>query len=204
MTLFSSPNPTFTVILVLFINGLAHRNSVILPQYISLSLGWPFALVNRALALKALISAASLFALPMLRRAFLEPFFDGKGGSLAIDLFVTKMSLVVCTIGAIGLGFSAGTPFLIISLCVYTSGIGLADSLISFGTHTLPDGETVADFYVRTGLVSAVAALIGGPLWSAAMNFDLRHEWIPLGTPFWLCATLFGIGCACMTTLRIR
>lgn len=202
LTLFSVPNPTFTVIILLLIYGIAVRVEVILPQYISLALGWPFATVNRLQALKALVSAASLFALPTMRKRYLEPQFVAKGGSTAVDLFITQVSLVANTIGIIGLGFSAGAPFFILALCVYTSGTGLADSLTSYGTFMLPAGESVAEFYVRTGLVSTVAALIGGPLWSAALSFVLRSGWMPLGTPFWLCASLFALGCAGVVTLK--
>ncbi|KAL8785046.1 MAG: hypothetical protein Q9195_008806 [Heterodermia aff. obscurata] len=202
LNLFSVPNPTFTVILLLLIYGLAIRIEVILPQYISLALGWPLATVNRAQALKALVSALSLFLLPTMRKRYLEPQFVTRGGSTAVDLFITQASLVANTIGIVGLGFSAGAPFFILALCVYTSGTGLADSLTSYGTFMLPAGESVAEFYVRTGLVSTVAALIGGPLWSAALSVVLRSEWMPLGTPFWLCAGLFGLGCAGVVTLK--
>ena len=202
LTLFSVPNPTFTVIILLLIYGIAIRIEVILPQYISLALGWPLATVNRLQALRSLVSAACLFALPAMRKRYLEPRFVTKGGSTAVDLFIIQASLVANMIGIVGLGFSAGAPFFILTLCVYTSGTGLADSLTSYGTFMLPAGESVAEFYVRTGLVTTVSALIGGPLWSAALSFVLRSEWMPLGTPFWLCAGLFGLGCAGVVTLK--
>ncbi len=163
LTLFSVPNPTYTILLIYLLNGLAVRIEVLLPQYTSLTLGWPLATVNRALAIKALISAASLFALPTVRRLYLEPRYVNKGGTTAIDLFITQASLMANTVGIVGLGFSAGAPFFIITMCVYTSGTGLADSLTAYGTHTLPAVATVAEFYVRTGLISTVAALIGAP-----------------------------------------
>ena len=202
LTLFSSPNPAITVILILLVNGLASRINAILPQYTSLALGWPLATVNRLMALKALVTAASLFALPIARKLLLEPLYPEEGGSTAIDLLIIQVSLVANSIGIIGLGFSAGVPLFVLALCTYTSGAGLADSLISFGTHTLAKGELVADFYVRTGLVNAVAALMGGPLWSLALYHTIRHEWLPLGTPLWLCAGLFGMGCAGVATLK--
>lgn len=159
--------------------------------------------MNRLLALKALVSAVSLFTLPLMRRLYLEPRFPaGSEGAPAIDLFITQASLTANAIGIIGLGFSAGVPLFVVALCVYTSGAGLGDSLISFGTHTLDKGEMVADFYVKTGLVNALAALLGGPLWSVALSFVIRSGWIALGTPLWICAGLFGAGCAGVATLR--
>ena len=87
---------------------------------------------------------------------------------------------------------------------MYTSGTGLSDSLTSYGTYTLPAGESVVEFYVRTGLITTVAALLGGLFWSAAFSYVVRSEWIPLGTPFWLCASLFGVGCVGVAALKGR
>lgn len=155
------------------------------------------------MALKAPVSAPSLFALPFIRQwVLVSRFPEGHEGAITIDLFITQISLIANTIGVIGLGFSSARVALFASsICVYTSGTGLADSLISFGTHTLGKGESVADFYIRTGLVNTVAALVGGPIWSAVMSSVIRSEKMPLGTPFWVCAGLFGLGCAGVATL---
>ena len=122
--------------------------------------------------------------------------------TLQVDLFITQMSLVTNTIGVIGLGFSAPAAFFILALCVYTSGTGLADSLTSYGTFTLPPGQEISEFYMRTGLIATIAAMIGAPLWSAVFSLVIRSEFLPLGLPFWMCATLFGAGVGAMTKLR--
>ncbi|KAI4138800.1 MAG: hypothetical protein L6R39_006598 [Caloplaca ligustica] len=180
LTLFAVPNPTFAVLLVYLLYGLAVRIEILLPQYTSLALGWPLATVNRVLALKALVSAMVLFALPTIRKLYLEPRYSNKAhdGSTAIDLFIIKTSLVANTIGIVGLVIPAGVPFFIMSLCVYTTGIGLPDSLTSYGTHTLPAGEDVAEFYVRTGLITTIAALLGAPFWSMLFRLVLQNGWM--------------------------
>ncbi len=127
-----------------------------------------------------------------------------KGGATAIDLFITQASLMANTLDVVGLGFSANGPFFIITMCVYTSGTGLADSLTAYGTHTLPAGEMVAEFYVQTGLISTVAVLVGAPFWSMAFVFVVHSEWIPMGSLFWLCSGLFGAGCAGVAALKRR
>ena len=187
LTLFGVPDPTFTVLIVFLLNGLAVGINVLLPQYTSLSLQWPLATVNRAMALQALVSALVLFALPTLRRCFLEP----RMAAQQIDLFITQSSLIANAIGVIGLGISAPATFFILSFCVYTSGSGLADSLTSYGTSSLPEGQKVDDLYVRTGLISTVAGLIGAPLWSGLFSLVIQSESLPLGLPFWLCAGLY-------------
>ncbi len=119
-----------------------------------------------------------------------------------IDLFITQISLVTNTLGVIGIGVSAPAWFFVLSLCVYTSGMGLADSLTSYGTFTLPAGEKVAEFYVRMGIISTIASLVAGPLWSALFSMILRGGVLPLGLPFWLCAGLFGAGIVGVTMLK--
>lgn len=99
-------------------------------------------------------------------------------GSTAIDLLIMKISVLANTFGILGLAISAGPPLFILSLCVYTTGIGLPDSLTAYGTNTLPAGEEVAEFYVRTGLIYTIAALIGGPFWSMAFRLALQNGWM--------------------------
>lgn len=198
--MFSVPNPTYTVLIVFLINGLAIRIDSLLPQYTSLVLQWPLATVNRALALKALVSALMLFALPTLRKWYLEPCMS----TLQVDLLITQVSLLANTIGVIGLGFSAPAAFFILALCMYTSGTGLADSLTAYGTFTLPPGEKVPEFYMRTGLINTIAAMIGAPLWSATFSLVLRSGFLPLGVPFWICAAFFGAGVGGAMALRKR
>ena len=111
-----------------------------------------------------------------------------------IDLFIVQASLMTNMIGVTGPGPSAPTGFFILALCVYTSGTGLADSLTAYGTFTLPPGEKVPEFYVRTGLINTIAALIGAPLWSGVFSLVLQNRILPLGMPFWICAALFGTG----------
>ena len=141
-----------------------------------------------------------LFALPTLRKYYLEP----RMSTLQVDLFIAQMSLVTNTIGVIGLGFSSPALFFILALCVYTSGAGLADSLTTYGTYTLPAGEEIPEFYMRTGLITQISAMIGAPLWSAVFSLALRSGSLPLGLPFWICAILFGAGVGGATALRKR
>ena len=171
---------------------------VLLPQYTSLLLSWPLAVVNRAMALKALISALILFMLPTLRRIYLQPRMT----TPQIDLFITQSSLIANTLGVIGLGISAPAGFFILSLCVYTSGIGLSDSLTAYGTCTLPAGESVSELYVRIGLINTIAALVGAPLWWGVFSLVLRSVVLRLGLPFWMCAGVFGAGVGGVVALK--
>ena len=201
VTIFRTNNPTFTVIILFFISGLANNIQVIIPQYTSLVLSWPFAEVDAILALKSLVSALILFCLPTFRKSFLEPRLS----TPKIDLLITQASLAANLVGMVGLGFSgvfASAGLFVASLCIYTSGIGLADSLTSYGTFSLAPGQTVADFYVRIGLISLVAGLTAAPLWSGLFSLVLQSKVLPFGLPFWISAGLFGAGLGGVGALR--
>ena len=198
LTLFSAPFPTTTIILIYLLHGLATKVEVLLPQYTSLLLSWPLATVNKAMAFKHLISALFLFMLPTLRRIYLEP----RMSTLQVDLFITQTSLVANALGIVGLGMSAPVWFFGLSLCVYTSGMGLVDSLTSYGAFTLPVEEDMAEFYVHIGMISTIAALFGGPLWSTLFSVVLKGGALPLGLPFWISGVLFGAGIAGVMALR--
>ena len=200
-TLFGTNNPTFTVILVFLVNGFAVNIQVIMPQYTSLVLSWPFAQVDALQALKSLVSALVLLCLPTFRKTYLEPRLS----TPQIDFVITQVSLAANVIGMIGLGFAGvftSTGLFVSSLCVYTSGIGLNDSLTSYGTFSLTPGQTVADFYVRIGLVNLIAGLTAAPLWSGLFSFILRSKILPIGFPLWVCAGLFGAGLGGVGALR--
>ena len=200
LTLFSPPNPTFTVILLFLINSLAQHIQVLLPQYTSLLLSWPLERVNAALALKNLVSALFLFLLPTFRKTYLQPRLS----TPLIDLLISQASLLANTLGLIGLALSPSStsiPF-ILSLSLYTSGVGLPDSLTAYGTLSLPQGETVPDFYTRTGLANTLAGLLGGPLWSGMFGLVQSSGFLPMSLPMWSCAVLFGVGFVMVGQLR--
>ena len=178
------------MIFVFLINGLAARIEILFPQYISLLLHWPLATVNRALALKSLVSSIAFFALPTFRDVYLKPRMT----TPQIDLFIVQAALLANLIGLIGIGFSAPAIFFGVALCVYTAGIGTYDSLTAYGTLTLPPGEKVSEYYVRIGLSNTLAAMVGAPAWSLVFSYALKSEFLPLGLPFWLCAGLLGLG----------
>ena len=162
---------------------------VILPQFTSLALQWSLATANAAMALKSFVSALILLALPAIRSRFLEPRLS----TARIDLLITEASVAANFVGMIGLSFSY-TPFVYIpSLCIYTTGHGLADSLTAYGTMTLPPGVSLGDFYVRSGLSQSLAGLAAAFTWSGLLGIVLTERTFSLGMPLRVCAGIFGL-----------
>lgn len=199
--LFQTPNPTFTTLLILLAYAFATRIEILFPQYISLTQQWSLATVNSVLALKALVSAVILSALPAVRRRYLEPRLT----TPQIDLLIMSASLAASVIGVAFLGLGSSglpMPLFILALCVYTGGVGLIDSLTAYGTLTLGAGETTSDFYVRSGLVQTMAGMAGAPAWAGIFRLALKGGVLPLGAAYWICAGLFGIAYAGVEVLK--
>lgn len=131
---------------------------------------------------------------------YLEPRFT----TARIDLLITQASLLVSIAGMVGLALApqGAVVFFLLSLCVYTGGVGLPDSLTAYGNVTLPQGEKVSEYYLRTNLITTIAGMTAAPLWSLFFGFVLGSEYLPLGAPLELCATMFGIALGCTTLLK--
>ncbi|KAI4160354.1 MAG: hypothetical protein LQ342_005850 [Letrouitia transgressa] len=200
INIFRTPQPTLTVLSIFLFYGLAARAEVLLPQYTSLTLRWPLATVDLAIALKSLVSACILFVLPTFRKTYLEPRFT----TARIDLLITQASLLASIAGMVGLALApqGAVAFFILSLCVYTGGVGLPDSLTAYGTVTLPQGEKISEYYLRTNLIITIAGMTAAPLWSLMFGTVLSSEYLSLGAPLELCATVFGIALGCTTLLK--
>ncbi|KAL8649435.1 MAG: hypothetical protein Q9226_005580 [Calogaya cf. arnoldii] len=136
----------------------------------------------------ALLSAIILFALPIVRKVYLEPKLKDQ----QIDLLVVKASLLLNAVGMAGFGIPMSSPLFILALMVYTSGNGLYDSLTTFGLTSLTAEQGPADFLVRCGLVQTLAGLVAAPFWSTLFSLCLKSDILSTGLPYWISAGLFG------------
>ena len=181
-------NPAFQITLMFFLHSFTHRVEVLSPQYFSLQLSWSLQSVNTLLAIKSFISGCVLVSLPTLRERCLEPYMSSR----QCDVFIVQASIALNIIGMIGLGFRLPVPAFIVSMCIYTGGYGFLDSLTSFGLVNLSPEEEKKDFFLRTGLVQTIAGLIAAPAWTSFFSSCLKSAFLPIGTPFWSSACLFG------------
>ncbi|KAL8993175.1 MAG: hypothetical protein Q9169_006547 [Polycauliona sp. 2 TL-2023] len=184
MTLFRVPRPTYTIVWIFLLYSFTTRVGVLNPQYISLTLGWSLATVNSLLAATGLLSAVILFALPIIRKFYLEPNLKHQ----QIDLLFVEATLLLNGVGMAGFGIFSLPPLFIISLLVYTSGNGLYDSLTTVGLTSLTGEQTTGDFLVRSILVSTLGGLIAAPFWSSLFSLCLKSDTLPTGLPYWLSA----------------
>ncbi|WEW59684.1 hypothetical protein PRK78_005163 [Emydomyces testavorans] len=101
----------------------------------------------------------------------------------AKDLYLSKISVVLLTIGCFALGLSPTIPTMIAGLIIYTLGCGfnpLCLSLIS----TFVEPRHAARLYSIVCLISMAGALIGGPLLAGLFNWGLSIGPGWTGLPF--------------------
>ena len=196
--LLHAPKPTSIVLFCFLMNGLAANVTVMLSQYISLTLHWSLAAVNSALGTMALVSAIWLACLPTLRQKFLEP----RMSTPQVDLFITQASLIAKIVGYVAIGFALPAPLLVLALCIYTIGIGAYESLVAYGSVTLPKGQTASDFYVGIGLLQLLSGMVGSATWAGLFNLILKNDAVPMGLLFWIGAGVFGVAAQGIALLK--
>ena len=181
-------SPTFEVVLIFFLSNMCARVEVLNPQYISLRLSWPLESVNSLLALRSLASACSSALLPTLRKRYLEPSRSGQ----QCDVFIIRTCLFLSVLGILGVGSPLPIPLFVLALCLCANGNSFLDSLTTFGAVTLIPGETIPDYFLRTGLIQTFGGLLAAPIWASIFSFCVASPGVSIGTPYWLSALSFG------------
>ncbi|KAI1940411.1 hypothetical protein LOZ58_003201 [Ophidiomyces ophidiicola] len=101
----------------------------------------------------------------------------------AKDLYLSKMSVILLTIGCFALGLSPSIATMIIGLIIYTLGCGFIPLCLSL-ISTLVEPHHAARLYSIVSLISMAGALVGGPVLAALFNWGLSigSKWT--GLPF--------------------
>ena len=198
--LVTTPNPTFTILLILIAYHFAVKNEVLFPQYISLRLNWSLAKANSVPAVKNLVSSLVLLLLPFIRSRLLEPRMTTQN----VDLWIASASLAARLIGSALLGFQLPAPLFFIALCIYVSGEGLLDSMTAYGTFTLPQGQSASAWFVQTTSIQTVSAMAAAPVWSWIFYLAIKFTGVPLGITFWIAGLLFGLALVGIRVLKVK
>jgi len=80
----------------------------------------------------------------------------------------------------------------VLALMVYTLSIPLVDSLRSFSTGLVSEGEEVEKLYLGISMVETIGGMIATALWSGLFSSVLGKGWVLERTPFWGCLVIMG------------
>lgn len=197
MDLFMHDRLSRLCLVIFFFNVTGMGVRIVLQQWASKFFQWTLAETGYVLSFELLVNGLVLVSLPYICRELLKPRL---GSSRRVDLWVVKASLLMNITGVFCIGFAPTRFFFVVSLTVYSVGVGLYDSLRSFATGFLQK-EQITRFYVGISLVETIGGLISGPLWAGVFSFALSVN-LGFGLPFWLCSLCFL--CAFVTVICLE
>lgn len=125
------------------------------------------------------------------------------------ELWVSKVSIVLMTLGALTLSVSATPALMILGLVIYTLGTGFPPIVRSLVTsvvksHHASTTSDIARLYTTIAVVEGIGSLVTGP----AMAFTFRAgmslgggAW--LGIPFLVITLLFGSTAVVMFWIKV-
>ncbi|KAF4466490.1 mfs transporter [Fusarium albosuccineum] len=176
-------NFSVVMILVTFFvqNARFTAYSQTLGQYISKHFGWKLAEVSLLLSPLGILNLIVLGGLPkvseilMSRRFRMTPF--GK------DLFLTRVSTCILTIGAIVQGMGHSITIFLFGLFIST--FGAADSPLARATVThYVSPEYTSRLYALIGMIEVIGSFIGGPVIAWCFDQGLKRKGIWTGLPW--------------------
>ncbi|KAJ6261253.1 hypothetical protein Dda_3921 [Drechslerella dactyloides] len=185
--------------------------------WVSKRYSWTLSKTGIILSFESLLSALSLFALPLLRdqivkaHANLNPavniggggfkrrrsFSDNISSALGIgflppDLLIAAGSSVALLVSTLMLTFTASATMLVLSLAVSAPGRAFVDGLRSH-TITLVGEADIMLVHMAFTIVEIVAGIVNGPLWIEIYGFTYSEgnaTGLGMGLPFAICAVV--------------
>ncbi|EFQ99979.1 hypothetical protein MGYG_02987 [Nannizzia gypsea CBS 118893] len=104
------------------------------------------------------------------------------------DLWLSKISIVLLTVGSFAIGFSPTFVSMICAVAIYTLGCGFTAVCLSLISGFV-DPKYSARLYSVISLIVMMGTLIGGPLLAGLFNLGLN-----MGSPAWTGLPFFGSG----------
>lgn len=172
---------------IFFFNIIGLGVRIVLQQWASKFFHLTLAETSFVLSFELFVNGLVLIPLPYLSRRLLKPML---GSTRRADLWVAKASLLLNISGALLIAVAPTKAFFIVSLTIYSIGVGLYESLKSFATGFFQK-EEITRLYVGISLVDTVGGLIAAPLWSGIFSFALSTDFLGPGLPFLLCSLSF-------------
>ncbi|PGH13869.1 hypothetical protein AJ80_06138 [Polytolypa hystricis UAMH7299] len=121
----------------------------------------------------------------------------------ATDLFLSKYSILLLTLGCLFLSLAPTLPATIAGLVIYTLGNGFGALLLSL-ISTFVDAAHIARLYSVTFVVATAGSFVGGPLLAALFNLGLgMGGGVWSGLPFLGNAALHGLVCLAIWSVRL-
>ena len=169
---------TRRIMMLYFGATLAMCIGVTTPQWPSGSFHTRISNVSQVSAMEQIVSALTLFTLPLLSRYVLRPRLHTKA---AVDYWIIVASMLANITGGLVIAMAPSLAVYAGGSAIAAMGMGLSDALRSFATSTLSNKELIERLYVSIRTVQTLAAIVGTPLWSGFFVWILHHPNVPRG-----------------------
>ncbi|KAB5528849.1 major facilitator superfamily domain-containing protein [Coniochaeta sp. 2T2.1] len=172
----------------------------LLLQYATKRYGWTY---DKAAILITVRSASTLLLLavilPGISWVCVHTF---KMSSMAKDLWLSRISGIVQTLGALLVAFSVSGTMLMVSLVVFAAGGGLTPLVRSLA-NALVEEHHVGILNSLISFLDNIGMMIAGPILAKALKIGFHWGGMWDGLPFMVSAFLFSISTAVVWTFSI-
>ncbi|KAI5814503.1 major facilitator superfamily domain-containing protein [Pyronema omphalodes] len=180
---------------------MGRQTMMLLIQYVSKRYNWTLAMAGELLSVRAAFNLILLLViLPILSSLAMTKF------NLTVsqrDLWISRISVFLVTLGFFGLGLSPTPPLMILSLVLYTLGSGFGAANRSLAT-TMVHPDHVGKLYTAIAVFDTIGALIAGPTMGYAFKWGLKKGPAWMGMPFVILGIAFVGVSAVMGVVRVR
>ncbi|KAF8243213.1 hypothetical protein K440DRAFT_77325 [Wilcoxina mikolae CBS 423.85] len=108
------------------------------------------------------------------------------------DLYISRTSACLVTLGFLGIAIAPNPPLMIIALIVDTLGSGFGASTRSLAT-TMVHPSNIGKLYTSIAVFDTLGALVGGPSISLAFQWGIKLGGGWIGLPFLVLAMLSAV-----------
>ncbi|KAI5787895.1 major facilitator superfamily domain-containing protein [Pyronema domesticum] len=180
---------------------MGRQTMMLLIQYVSKRYNWTLAMAGELLSVRAAFNLVLLLViLPVLSSLAMTRF------NLTVsqrDLWISRISVFLVTLGFFGLGLSPTPALMVLSLVVYTLGSGFGAANRSLAT-TMVHPDHIGKLYTSIAVFDTIGALVGGPTMSYAFKWGLKKGPAWTGAPFVILGVCFVGLLAVMVVVRVR
>jgi hypothetical protein len=189
------------LIMTFLMYTMGRQTMMLLIQYVSKRYNWTLAMAGELLSVRAAFSLVLLLViLPVLSSLAMTRF------NLTVsqrDLWISRISVFLVTLGFFGLGLSPTPALMVLSLVVYTLGSGFGAANRSLAT-TMVHPDHIGKLYTSIAVFDTIGALVGGPTMSYAFKWGLKKGPAWTGAPFVILGGCFVGVLAVMVVVRVR
>jgi len=182
------------------ITTLGKSTQDMLLQYVTKRYHWSWSTAGFLLSLRAFINLVVLLIL-LPTAGYLLITILGFNGQTK-DLWMSRLSILLLTVGAVGIGFSETPAVMTAGVTLLALGSGFNFLLRSLLT-SIVEKKHYATLFNSIGVLENIGKLLAGPLLAKSFRAGLELDGVWIGLPFMVAGILFAVATLTMGLVRL-